>query len=59
MIRVLVADDQALIRRSLALMLAAESDIDVVGQAADGGEALHLTRQERPDVVLCPITQPL
>lgn len=58
MIRVLVADDQALIRRSLALMLAAESDIDVVGQAADGGEALHLTRQERPDVVLMDIRMP-
>lgn len=51
-IRVIVVDDQPVIRRGLSLMLAAEADIDVVGQAADGGEAIELASTQRPDVVL-------
>lgn len=51
-IRVIVVDDQPVIRRGLSLMLGAEADIDVVAQAADGGEAIELVRTERPDVVL-------
>ncbi|MDO5068505.1 MAG: response regulator transcription factor [Propionibacteriaceae bacterium] len=58
MIRVVVADDQALIRRCLAVMLDAEPDITVVGEAADGVEALEVVRRERPDVVLLDVRMP-
>lgn len=58
MIRVVVVDDQALLRRSLALMLAAEPDIEVVGEAGDGVEALEVVRRHRPDVVLLDIRMP-
>jgi DNA-binding NarL/FixJ family response regulator len=57
-IRVLIADDQALIRRGMALMLGAEPDIEVVGQAADGVEVVALARQLRPDVVLMDLHMP-
>ncbi|HTH94663.1 MAG TPA: response regulator transcription factor [Rhodocyclaceae bacterium] len=57
-IRVLIADDQALIRRGMSLILAAEHDIEVVGQAADGAEAVMLTLQLRPDVVLMDLHMP-
>jgi DNA-binding NarL/FixJ family response regulator len=57
-IRVLIADDQMLIRRGMSLMLAAEADIDVVGQAADGIEAVTLARQLEPDVVLMDLHMP-
>ena len=51
-LRLLVADDQPIIRRGLALMLGSEAGITVVGQAADGQEALDLALALRPDVVL-------
>ncbi len=58
MIRVLVADDQALVRGGFRLILDAQSDIEVVGEAADGVEALERTRALRPDVVLMDIRMP-
>jgi DNA-binding NarL/FixJ family response regulator len=57
-IRLLVVDDQPLIRRGLAVMLATEPGIDVVGQAADGGEAIEAARRDRPDVVLMDLQMP-
>ena len=57
-IRVLVADDQALIRRGMALILSSESDIEVVGQAADGVEAVEMAERLRPDVVLMDLHMP-
>jgi DNA-binding NarL/FixJ family response regulator len=57
-IRVLVVDDQPLIRRGIALILATEPDIDVVGQAVDGIEALELSRSLSPDVVLMDLQMP-
>jgi DNA-binding NarL/FixJ family response regulator len=57
-IRVLVVDDQSLIRRGLAVILDTEPDIAVVGQAADGQEAIDAARRERPDVVLMDLQMP-
>ena len=57
-LKVLVVDDQPLIRRGLALTLAAEPGIDIVGQAADGEEAIALARQHRPDIVLMDLKMP-
>ncbi len=57
-IRVLVADDQALIRRGMALMLAVEPDMEVVGKASDGVEAVEMAQRLRPDVVLMDLHMP-
>ena len=57
-LRLLVVDDQAIIRRGLALMLDAEADIEVVGQAADGLEAVTVAAETRPDVVLMDLSMP-
>lgn len=57
-IRVLIADDQALIRRGMAMLLDAAPDIKVVGQAADGVEAVELARRLLPDVVLMDLHMP-
>jgi DNA-binding NarL/FixJ family response regulator len=57
-IRVLIADDQALVRGGFRLILDAQPDIEVIGEAADGVEALQRTRALRPDVVLMDIRMP-
>jgi DNA-binding NarL/FixJ family response regulator len=58
MIRVALADDQALVRAGFRALLSAERDIEVAGEAADGIEALRLVRAEQPDVVLMDIRMP-
>ena len=57
-IRVVVAEDHALVRRSLAMLLDAEPDLTVVGEAADGDEAVAVVRREIPDVALMDIRMP-
>ena len=57
-IRVLVADDQAIIRTGLRMMLEAQPDIDVVGEAVDGRMAVQMARRMRPDVCLLEIRMP-
>jgi len=57
-IRVLIADDHAMIRDGLASILAADPRIEVAGMAADGREALRLAQELRPDVVLMDIAMP-
>jgi DNA-binding NarL/FixJ family response regulator len=57
-IRTLVVDDQALVRGGLCAMLESADDIDVVGEAGDGAEAVEQAREHRPDVVLMDIRMP-
>jgi DNA-binding NarL/FixJ family response regulator len=57
-VRVVLADDQHLIRTGFRMILAAEPDIEVVGEAATGAEAVAITRELAPDVVLMDIRMP-
>ena len=58
MIRVVVAEDHALVREGLCVLLDLQDDIEVVGEAADGGEALTQVARLRPDVLLLDIQMP-
>ena len=58
MIRVLVADDQALVRGSFRLLVDTAPDLDVVGEAATGAEAVEIAAREKPDVLLMDIRMP-
>ncbi|MEU1267322.1 response regulator transcription factor [Streptomyces sp. NPDC005799] len=57
-IRVLLADDQTLVRAAFAMLVESARDMDVVGQAGTGREAVELTRAERPDLVVMDIRMP-
>jgi len=57
-IRVLIADDQSMIRSGLRLILEDQADIEVIAEAADGTEAIRLARRHRPDVCLIDIRMP-
>ena len=57
-VRVVLADDQRRVRQGIRLILRAEPDIEVVGQAGDGQEAIAETRRLRPDVVLMDVRMP-
>ncbi|MGN6751400.1 MAG: response regulator [Intrasporangium sp.] len=58
MIRVLIVDDQALVRGGFRSILEGQADIEVVGEAEDGVEAVELTRKHAPDVVLMDVRMP-
>src|SRR5580658_4867230 len=58
-IKILVVDDQALVREGMAELLSLEEDLQVVGQAANGEEACNLVGQLKPDIVLMDVRMPV
>lgn len=58
MIRVLIADDHSVVRQGLRMFLSLDPEIDIVGEATTGEEALQLAREHRPDVVLMDLLMP-
>jgi DNA-binding NarL/FixJ family response regulator len=56
--RILLADDHALVRRGVRLILDAEPDLEVVAEAGDGAEAVELAREQRPDLAILDISMP-
>jgi NarL family two-component system response regulator LiaR len=57
-VRVLVADDHSVVRQGLRMFLSLDPEIEIVGEAADGEEAIHLARELHPDVVLMDLVMP-
>jgi len=58
-IRILIADDHAVVRQGLRMFLGLDSDLEVVGEANDGSQAVQMTRQLQPDVVLMDLMMPV
>jgi DNA-binding NarL/FixJ family response regulator len=58
-VRVLLCDDQALVRSGFRMVLEAREDMQVVGEAEDGAEAVALAAQRRPDVILMDVRMPV
>ena len=58
-IRVLVVDDQEMVRAGFGALLNAQPDLEVVGQAGDGAEAIDLAAELRPDVILMDVRMPV
>ena len=59
MIRIIIADDQAMVRAGFAALLDAHPDLDVVSQAQDGRECVALTAELEPDIVLMDVRMPM
>ena len=57
-IRILIADDHSMVRQGLRMFLELDPELEVVGEASNGGEAVHLARQLRPDVVVMDLVMP-